>query len=142
MCVVQEKLPELSQLAQDMVKVDRYRPESCSVLGNFYGLRGDHEKAIAYFRRAVRLNYNDHLSWILLGHEYFEMSNCNMAIEAYTRALGMYMYIPILTELMRIGFTEANKNDFRSYYGLGHTYEVMNMWYFALYYYKQAHKLR
>lgn len=38
--------------------------------------------------------------------------------------------------------TEANKHDFRGYYGLGHTYEVLNMSYFALYYYKQAQRLR
>lgn len=37
---------------------------------------------------------------------------------------------------------EANKHDFRGYYGLGHTYEMLRMSYFALYYYKQAHRLR
>ena len=37
---------------------------------------------------------------------------------------------------------EANKHDFRGYYGMGHTYEILRMPYFALYYYKQAHRLR
>ena len=37
---------------------------------------------------------------------------------------------------------ESNKQDFRGYYGLGHTYEILRMPCFALYYYKQAHKLR
>ena len=37
---------------------------------------------------------------------------------------------------------EANKHDFRGYYGLGQTYEILKMPHFALYYYKQAHRLR
>ena len=80
-------------LAQDVVKIDKYRSETCSVLGNFYGLRGDHDMAIVYFRRAVRLNKNDHSAWILLGHEYLEQTNCSMAIEAYSRGLGMVILI-------------------------------------------------
>ena len=58
------------------------------ISGNFYSLLGDHEKAVIYFRRAVRLNKKDHTAWILLGHEYLELKNHSMAIEAYTRALG------------------------------------------------------
>ena len=89
---LQERLPELSRLAQDVVKVDKYRSETCSVLGNFYSLRGDHEMAIVYFRRAVRLNHHDHSAWILLGHEYLEQNNCSMAIEAYCRGVGECCY--------------------------------------------------
>ncbi len=37
---------------------------------------------------------------------------------------------------------EANKHDFRGYYGLGHAYEIIRMPEYALYYYKQAHKLK
>ena len=39
-------------------------------------------------------------------------------------------------------FSEANKHDFRGYYGLGQTYEILKMPHYALYYYKQAHRLR
>ena len=38
--------------------------------------------------------------------------------------------------------SEANKHDFRGYYGLGQTYEILKMPHYALYYYKQAHRLR
>ena len=58
------------------------------IVGNFYSLLGDHDKAVVYFKRAVRLNKKDHTAWILLGHEYLELKNHSMAIEAYTRALG------------------------------------------------------
>lgn len=106
---MQEQLQELTQLAQDVVKIDKYRAETCSVLGkpmnilghfdssplspaeptgNFYSLRGNHDKAIAYFRRAIRLNEADHSAWILLGHEYLEKKNCCMALEAYIRGVG------------------------------------------------------
>lgn len=121
---VMERLNDLCRLAQDAVRIDKYRAETCSVLGNFYSLEGDHEKAVAYFRRAVRLNRHDQSAWILLGHEYLELKNCTMAIEAYNRGL------------------EANCHDFRAYYGLGHTYEILKMPYFALHYYKLSYKLK
>ena len=60
-------------------------------VGNFYSLEGDHDKAVAYFRRAVRLSRHDQSAWILLGHEYLELKNCTMAIEAYNRGLGVPM---------------------------------------------------
>lgn len=34
---------------------------------------------------------------------------------------------------------EINKHDFRGYYGLGHTYEILRMPFLAIHYYKQAH---
>lgn len=83
-----DRLPELSRLAQDVVAIDRYNSVSCLVLGNFYSLRGDHVTAVAYFQRAARLDKDNHSAWILLGHEYMEQRNCNMAVEAYSRGLG------------------------------------------------------
>ena len=44
--------------------------------------------AIVYFQRAVRLDKDNHSAWILLGHEFMEQKNCNMAIEAYSKGLG------------------------------------------------------
>ena len=84
----QDRLPELSRLAQDLVRIDRYMPVSCCVLGNFYSQRGNHNMAIVYFQRAVRLDKNNPSAWILLGHEFLELKNSSMAIEAYTKGLG------------------------------------------------------
>lgn len=58
-------------------------------VGNFYSLNGDHEKACAYFKRGIKMDKSNHTSWILLGHEYLELKNHTLAIEAYTNALGM-----------------------------------------------------
>lgn len=38
--------------------------------------------------------------------------------------------------------TEVNRRDYRAWYGLGQTYEILKMTYYCLYYYKQAQQLR
>ena len=43
---------------------------------------------------------------------------------------------------MCVVFAAVNKQDFRGYYGMGHVYEILEMAHYALYYYKQAHRLR
>ena len=35
-----------------------------------------------------------------------------------------------------------NKRDYRAWYGLGQTYEILKMPFYSLYYYKQAHLFR
>ena len=41
---VKEDFTALSQLAHRAAKTDRFRPESCCVMGNYYSLRGQHDK--------------------------------------------------------------------------------------------------
>ena len=53
---VKEKRAELSHLAHTVVKIDKYTPESCCVVGNYYSLKQQHERAILYFQRALKLN--------------------------------------------------------------------------------------
>lgn len=38
--------------------------------------------------------------------------------------------------------TEVNRRDYRAWYGLGQTYEILKMPIYGLYYYKQAQLLR
>lgn len=85
---VKEDGPRLSFLAHNAVKIDKYRSETCLIVGNFYSLRVEHEKAIVYFKRALKLNPSSATTWILLGHEFLEIKNANAAIEAYRRAIG------------------------------------------------------
>jgi anaphase-promoting complex subunit 8 len=117
---VKENRVKLSLLAQTAIKVDKYRPETCCIIGNYYSLRGEHEKAIVYFKRALRLNRGYIPAWTLMGHEYIELKNTFAAIEVYNRAL------------------ELNPKDYRAWYGLGQAYEVMRMPVFSNYYYQQA----
>jgi anaphase-promoting complex subunit 8 len=59
-----------------------------------------------------------------MGHEYVELKNTHAAIESYRRAVGV------------------NRRDYRAWYGLGQTYEVLEMHAYALWYYKKAAGIR
>ena len=59
-------------------------------IGNYYSLRSNHEKAVYYFQRALRLNPHYLAAWTLMGHEYMEMKNTNAAIQCYRQAIGMF----------------------------------------------------
>lgn len=121
---VKEDAPALAELAHRLADADRYRPESCAVVGNYYSLRGQHEKAVLYFRRALRLDPRYLPAWTLMGHEYVELKNPPAAIEAYRRAV------------------DVAPRDYRAWYGLGQTYELVNMPHYALHYYRRAVALR
>lgn len=127
---VMEKRAKLTTLAQhyaggaESTGGDRMRPEVCCLLGNYWSLSGEHEKAIIEFKRALRLDPGYLSAWTLMGHEYVEMKNTYAAIESYRRAI------------------DANSKDYRAWYGLGQTYEVLDMLSYSLYYYQQATALK
>ncbi|KAK7111014.1 cell division cycle protein 23 homolog [Littorina saxatilis] len=121
---VKEMRAELAHLAHRCCDINKYRVETCCVIGNYYSLRSQHEKAILYFQRALRLNPHYLSAWTLMGHEYMEMKNTSAAIQAYRQAI------------------EVNKRDYRAWYGLGQTYEILKMPFYSLYYYRQAHLLK
>jgi len=87
---VQHQRVELAYLAQRAVKIDKYRVETCCILGNYYSLHGEHQKAMRYFHRALKLNPLYLAAWTLLGQEYMELKNSNDAIQSYSKALGVY----------------------------------------------------
>jgi anaphase-promoting complex subunit 8 len=116
--------PKLAFLAQLATATDKFRPETCCVVGNYYSLKSEHEKAVQYFRRALTLDRNFLSAWTLMGHEYVEMKNTHAAIESYRRAV------------------DVNRKDYRAWYGLGQTYEVLEMHLYALFYYQRAASLR
>lgn len=121
---VKELKVELADLAHRATKIDKYRLETCCIIGNYYSLRADHQKAALYFQRALKLNPQYLSAWTLLGHEFMEMKNTNAAIHSYRQAI------------------EVNRRDYRAWYGLGQTYEILKMPFYGLYYYKQAQLLR
>lgn len=98
---VKEKQNELGKLAITCFENDKYIPETCCVLGNYYSLIGDHESAAKYFQRAISLDKNFLAAYTLLGHEFLELKNVTSAIQAYNQAV------------------KINKKDFRAWYGLG-----------------------
>jgi len=116
--------PKLAFLAHLCSSIDKFRPEACVVVGNYYSLLSLHEKAVQYFRRALTLDRSCLSAWTLMGHEYIELKNTHAAIESYRRAV------------------DVNRRDYRAWYGLGQTYEVLEMHTYALWYYKKAAGLR
>ncbi|PNH05167.1 Anaphase-promoting complex subunit 8, partial [Tetrabaena socialis] len=121
---VKEAAAPLSVLAHRLAATDKYRPETCCVLGNYYAQQGAHEKAVEYFRRALRLDPRCLAAWTLMGHEFMEIKNTPAAIDAYRRAI------------------DVCPQDFRAWYGLGQAYELLKMPFYALYYYRRAAQLR
>lgn len=80
--------PKLVFLAQKCQKLDKYRPETCCVIGNYYSMKGEREKSVIYFKRALRLNRQYYSAWTLMGHEYLELKNPRAAVNAYRKAVG------------------------------------------------------
>ncbi|KAK4945084.1 Anaphase-promoting complex subunit 8 [Elasticomyces elasticus] len=121
---VMEDRPKLAFLAHLATSIDKFRPEACCIVGNYYSLCSQHEKAVLYFRRALTLDKNFLSAWTLMGHEYIELKNTHAAIESYRRAV------------------DVNRKDYRAWYGLGQAYEMLDMGFYALFYYQRAAGLR
>ncbi len=121
---VVNKKTKLAQLAHQDAEIDRNRPEVCTLIGNYYSSRGDHTRAIQYFKRALMFNRDYLPAWTLMGHEFVELKNTHAAIEAYRKAI------------------DVNAKDYRAWYGLGQAYELLDMAHYAVEYYNQATTLR
>eukprot|EP00127_Corallochytrium_limacisporum_P001103 Clim_evm14s39 gene=Clim_evmTU14s39 len=121
---VKRETTSLNALAKNAIAIDRYRPETCCIIGNYFSLMGDHEKAVVYFQRALRLDRNYLSAWTLMGHEYLELRSTTAAINAYRSAV------------------EVDPNDYRAWHGLGQTYELLDLPHYACYYYRKAVFLR
>lgn len=104
---VLDNKPKLSFLAHKAHLIDKYRPETCCIIGNYYSKKNEHQKAVDYFKRALKLNRLEKKeekkmvliivcflcrkflsAWTLMGHEFLELKNRNAAIEAYRTAVG------------------------------------------------------
>lgn len=121
---VLEKTTNLSYLAQIANATDKYRPESCCIIANYYSLKSQHQLAILYYERALTLDRTCYSAWTLMGHEFIEIKNAHAAIECYRRVV------------------DVNKRDYRAWYGLGQAYELQDLPYYSLFYYEKAIALK
>lgn len=85
---VKEMKKEMAELAHKAMEINKYRPETCCVIGNYYSIRSDHTKAVVYFQRALKLDPTYLSAWTLMGHEFMEVKNTNAAIQSYRKAVG------------------------------------------------------
>lgn len=118
-----EKKAQLSYLAHNVHNINKYCAETCCIIGNYYSIRENHEMAIVYFQRALKLNPKYHTAWLLLGQEYLQKKNTSAAASAFRKAV------------------DINNRDYRAWYNLGLTYELLKLRQYALYYYSKACKL-
>ena len=131
-----------------------------------------HERAVEYFRRALRLCGTYLSAWTLMGHEYVDLKNAPAAIGAALFLLCLlvspsaaYVALPLQPDepaplntqhapythikhpLPKTTPKNHNKDsyrravdlcgrDYRAWYGLGQTYEMLKMPYYALHYYR------
>lgn len=95
MLFVKDMKREMAYLAHKATEINKYRPETCAVVGNYYSVRAEHQKAVTYFQRALRLNPNYLAAWTLIGHEFMEMKNTNAAIQSYRKAVGKFLSVKL-----------------------------------------------
>jgi tetratricopeptide (TPR) repeat protein len=121
---VTQSRAELTALAHRMQTVGPDRAETHLVVGNLASLKGEHDRAVLHFKRALRADPENPVAWTLIGHECLEMKNAPAAVEAYRRALDL------------------DPRDYRAWYGLGQAHELFGMHLRALDSYRRATALR
>ena len=121
---VRRKYPKLCDLAHKMSMTDRFRPETCVCIGNYFSMKGDRKKAIESFSRAIKLDFNYSPAWTLLGHEYVDSCNPKAAVEVYRKAV------------------DINPRDYRAWYGLGQAYDLLQLPSYSIYYHQRAIAIR
>ena len=122
-------------------------------------------QAVMYFRRALKLDPSYLSAWTLMGHEYVEMKNTPAAIGGPSRNLFcsgrcsancriwcrrhicsnfFSQHLFSISAYLRCFPAEAYRRavdlsprDYRAWYGLGQTYELLRMPYYALYYFRR-----
>ncbi|KRZ29926.1 Cell division cycle protein 23 -like protein, partial [Trichinella pseudospiralis] len=115
---------ELSYLAIKWFYINVHSPVTCCILANYYSSMRQHEEALLWYTRAVKLDPNSCNAWTLLGHEGLELRNYISSSHAYSRAL------------------EIDPRDYRVWYSLGQFYDVLQCPAFASFYYGKAHTLK
>ena len=122
---VQHESVALRQLAHTATTIDAQRPETHMITGNYYSLKHQRAAAVASFQRAVDADPTYAAAYTLMGHEYVEWKQTTQALHAYRQAIRC-----------------SAANDYRAWYGLGQTYELMHLYVYAAYYYQKAVALR
>lgn len=108
---VKDMKREMAFLAHKAVEINKYRPETCTVIGNYYSIRAEHQKAVLYFQRALKLDPNYLSAWTLMGHEFMEMKNTNAAIQSYRKAVGKCVTLNIKSMNIYQNHSTLNRSE-------------------------------
>ncbi|KAJ9072492.1 Anaphase-promoting complex subunit 8 [Entomophthora muscae] len=123
MLSLKKNCPKLTWLATRCVKLDRLRPETCCVVGNYFFAQDNFEKALTFFSKAIQLEGSYQTAWLLAGQCFVELRNLGSALPAFNKA------------------TALNPKDYRAWCGLACVYELLGMKKEAILNYSKAIKL-
>ena len=80
---------ELSVLAKELMEFDQEAPQTWCVAGNCYSLQKEHETAIKYLERAIKLDPNFAYAYTLLGHELISAERLDQAMTYFRNAVRL-----------------------------------------------------
>jgi tetratricopeptide (TPR) repeat protein len=78
---------QLCTLANHVLEISQFCPETWIVVGNCYSLQREHEVALKFFNRAIQLDNNYAYAYTLCGHEYVDMESYPQAKVCYNQAI-------------------------------------------------------
>lgn len=80
---------ELSILAKELTDFDQDAAETWCVAGNCYSLQKEHESAIKYLERAIKVDPNFAYAYTLLGHELISAERLDQAMTCFRNAVRL-----------------------------------------------------
>ena len=84
-----QKEVELSVLAKELIEFDQDSPETWSVAGNCYSLQKEHESAIKYLEKAIKVDPSFAYAHTLLGHELISAERLDQAKTHFRNAVRL-----------------------------------------------------
>ncbi|XP_055348437.1 cell division cycle protein 23 homolog isoform X2 [Paramacrobiotus metropolitanus] len=110
----------LARLARDLHEIDRLAPETNVAVGNYLGLRDQHDRAVEHLTLAIRAVPDLAQAWLFLGHEYLELKNQPRAVACLQRAV------------------QVDPRDYRAWFGLGKVHESDKKYSLAILYFQRS----
>jgi tetratricopeptide (TPR) repeat protein len=110
----------LSHLAHHMSQIDKLSPATLCAIGNCFSLQKDHETALKFFERAVRMSPLFTYAYTLAGHEHFANDDLDEALECYRHAIRI------------------DPRHYNAWYGLGTVYFRQEKFELAEYHFSRA----
>ena len=112
--------PTLRELARRTVEIAPSRPETWVVVGNLASMKGQSDKAIDMFERAIKLNSGYSYAYTLAGHELLILDSLKDAMDYFRKA------------------TDINPHDWSAWLGLASCHYREEKFVPAEYYAKKA----
>jgi anaphase-promoting complex subunit 3 len=111
---------ELCSLAQQVVDVDKFAPETWCVVGNCFSLQKEPEAAIRFFQRSLQIDAGFTYAYTLTGHEHVSNEDLDKAVESFRAAIL------------------HNDRHYNAWYGLGSIYYRQERYELAEFHFRRA----